>query len=680
MPLSFQNAVVYDLETLPNCFTCAVEFLNSDQKGVYEISEFRDDRVLLMQLLHWLAQFKTPMIGFNNLHFDYPILHALWKNPQMSYSQLYDKSQQIINADDSFGHQIWDGERFTPQVDLRKLQHLDNKAKMTSLKALQVNMRSESVLESSIPFGVPVRLDQMPELVTYNFHDVSETKKFAHFSMGAIEFRQKLEDQFGIDVYNWNDTKIGEQMIIYRLGEDVCYYRDDYGRKRKRQTPRHRIAFADIIFPYVRFESPEFNGVLDYLRKQVLTAEQIKDVSSAEGTEYEAISTKGVLTGLTASVGGITYYYGVGGIHGSVERKIIRSGGGYVIRDIDVASLYPSIAIVNNLAPAHLGGAFSQIYAQIPLERKKIQKEKGKKAPEANALKLAANGAYGKSNSEHSPLYDPQFTMSITVNGQLLLSMLIEQLIKIPTVQVIQANTDGITYFIHENYIENAKQVEKWWQDLTKLTLEDASYQAMFIRDVNNYIAVSKDGSVKLKGAYWTPDPINYHQSIADAQPVAWYKNFSNVVSTRAAVAHMTQGVDIETYIRFCTNPFDFMNAVKIPKTHTLLHGEIEQQKNTRFYVSTDGKPLTKRMPGTGPVGTYKKANGVSQQEYDRVMRETGGQWDERVCTKNKGKYEIRETGIIAGKKVTICNHVRDFRWDNIDYAWYVEEAKKLLI
>jgi len=662
MSFSLANAVVYDIETFPNCFTFAMEMLHSDVKGVWEISEYRDDRVALMQFFDWMGRENVPMIGFNNIHFDYPVIHLLRRNPQISYQQLYAKAMAIIESFNQFEHTIWANDRFTPQIDLRKLHHLDNKAKMTSLKALQVNMRSPSVEESAVPFGINVDPQQIFSIIGYNEHDVSETKRFAQFSMSAIQSREKLIEQFGIDVLNWNDTKIGEQIIIQRLGEDRCYTRDEFGKRQMLQTPRHRIALGEIIFPIVRFETAEFQRIHQYLQAQVLTAEQIKDLKGEDTEELDTIVTKGVFTGLTATAGGITYHYGVGGIHGSVERKQIKAGGGYLIRDIDVAALYPSIAIKNNLAPEHLGNAFVKVYAELPEERKRLQKLYGKKSPEANAMKLASNGVYGKSNSKYSPFYDPQFTMTITVNGQLLLSMLVEQLIKIPTLSVIQANTDGISYYIHEDYEPFAKEVCKWWEGVTKLTLEDADYAAMYIRDVNNYIAVGKDGAVKLKGAYWTPDPCNYHESIANAQPVSWHKNFSNVVSVRAAVAYMTQGVDIEQYIRMCTNPYDFMNAVKIQKSHKLLWAGIEQQKNCRFYVSTDGKPLIKRFaPKDKPLGAFKKAPKISDHEYNRVMAETNGAWDARVCTQNKSTYEISDTGVIAGNLVTLCNHVNDF-------------------
>jgi hypothetical protein len=37
----------------------------------------------------------------------------------------------------------------------------------------------------------------------------------------------------------------------------------------------------------------------------------------------------------------------------------------------------------------------------------------------------------------------------------------------------------------------------EWWQNKTRLRLEKAVYQRMIIRDVNNYIAIYEDGSLK---------------------------------------------------------------------------------------------------------------------------------------------------------------------------------------
>lgn len=678
MVLSLEKAEVYDIEVFPNLFTMSVEMLFSDVKMVWEISSFRDDRAYLLEHFRHLSATQTPMIGFNNVNYDYEILHFIWSNPQCSNQQIYNRSQEIIKSNGFYQKKVWASDRFAPQIDLFKIYHFDNKAKTTNLKALEINMRSDQVVESNLSFDDPVSMEDVDkEVIPYNTYDTAETKRFALHSLKAIQFRIDLIEQFGIDVLNWNDTKIGEHIIIKRLGDEVCYDRSS-GKRRTRQTVRHQIALKDIIFPYVSFTNPEFHRIHQYMNTQVLQAEEFE--GDDEGEVKYNLKTKGVFTDLTANVNGVEYSYGVGGIHGSVVSKKIFATDEYLIRDVDVTGLYPSIAIVNGLYPEHLGQRFIEVYSQIPIERKKWQQEKGKKCVEANALKLAANGAYGKSNSVFSPLYDPKFTMSITVNGQLLLSMLIERLLTVPTVSIIQANTDGVTYYIHKSQLEAAKAVEAQWQALTKLTLEDNHYSKMFIRDVNSYIAVGIDGSIKLKGAYWTPDPLNYYDSISEAQPPAWHKNLSNQVSIRAAVAHMVHGVDPALFIRMSTNPHDFVCAVKIRRSDKLVWGEKEMQRNTRFHVSKGGAPLSKFQPPKGKVGAYKKANGVDDQFYESVMRETGGQWDPRVCTKNKSKYTVEQKAIMAGYNVNICNNIADFNWSEINYDWYLQEAVKLII
>lgn len=674
--INLQNAQTFDIETFPNCFTIATVPLYGGQEEVWEISYKRDDRSQLMKRFTWLAQTKTPMIGYNNLHFDYPVIHALFHNPNMTVDEIYAKAMTIIQGNDRYGHTVWASKRFAPQIDLFKLHHLDNRAKATSLKWLQINMRSESVVDMPVEVGTQLNDEQIENyLKPYNVHDIQKTNTFAHYSMSAIEFRISLIEQFGIDVLNWNDTKIGEQTVIKRLGEELCYDKSVKPRK-TRQTPRTQISLKDIIFPYVRFEQPEFNRVLDYLKRQTLKSEDIKKF----GSDTPIIKTKGVFAGLSAHVGGIEFDFGTGGIHGSVERKRYEATDEWLIQDIDVASLYPSIAISNNLAPAHLGEAFTHVYSELPKERKRWQKEKGKKCVEANALKLAANGVYGKSNSVYSPFYDPQYTMTITINGQLLLSMLAEQLIKVPTLQLIQINTDGMTYVIHKNYVEHTKLIWKWWEDMTGLVLEDVFYKRMFIRDVNSYIAEDLDGDLKLKGAYWTPDPLDYQKSISEAQPPAWHKNLSNIVSTRAAVAAMVHNIPPEQFIRMCTNPYDFCCAVKAKGKDRLFHGNQEVQRTTRYYISNNGEELKKIAPPVKPEGQYKKANGITDAEYDRVMQESKFEWDERVCTKNKSKYETRVTNLVSGYNTSIVNDINQFDFNNINYEWYVAEANKLIV
>jgi hypothetical protein len=668
----FDQAIVYDIETLPNCWTLSAEALHGDWRSTWEISEFRDDRYQLFDWLHYLHTFQIPMIGFNNVGYDYVILHYIWTHPNCTYADIYAKNQEIFasQGDNRFGLMIWANERLAPQVDLFLVHHFNNKAKTTSLKALQINMRSRTVVDSPIVFGQPItETDRDTKLIPYNVHDVTETKQFAHYSMKALLFREGLIPQFGVDVLNYNDTKIGAKILEQRLGDHVCYDRSS-GRRVMRQTARYKIALADIIFPYIRFSNPEFQRVLAYMQSKVLTPDDLDDPDAV-------IKTKGVFSDLSAHVGGLEFHFGTGGIHGSVPPQRVVASEDWLIRDIDVTGLYPSIAIVNRLAPAHLGDVFVDEYAKLPQERALYAKGTVENA----SYKLAGNGTYGNSNNKYSPFYDPQFTMTITINGQLMLCMLAEWLLAVPTFQIIQINTDGITYRIHRDHEPQAVEIQTQWQEYTKLTLEDVSYSHMWIRDVNNYIARDTKGKLKQKGAYWHPTPgEGYAASISEASPPSWHKDLGNIVSIRAAVAAMVHGIDPETYIRLHSDPFDFMCRAKVTKADNLYLGGVEIQRTSRYYVALNGAQLTKVAPPKGPPGAFKRAPKVTEADYNKRMAETGGAWCETVCTKNKSKYDAVTTSFEAGWLVAECNDAAAFRWDNVNYAYYVAEARKLII
>jgi len=654
------NAVVYDIETFPNAFTLsACTFGNPSDMFVWEISDRRNDLPSLIQWLEYLRHYQTPMIGYNNLGFDYPVIHDAMLSPgTTTVGTLFAKSQQIINSGDRFGSQIWERDRLIPQIDLYKIHHFDNMAKKQSLKGLQFNMRSPSVEDMPVEHGTFLTSAQIDMLIAYNKHDVLETDRFAAISLTNMEFRQGLLAAKIVsgDVLNFNDTKIGERIFEDRLGAEVTHTRVN-GRREKRQTLRPFIRFADIIFPYVTFEHPEFQRIHQWMQEQVIT------------------ETKGVFPDVSATINGFTFDFGTGGIHGSVSRKVYTADEQYALIDIDVASLYPNIAIQNGLYPEHLGQRFVEVFKEIIAERKKHKKGTVENA----GWKLAANGPYGKSNDAFSTLYDPQYTMATTINGQLMLCMLAERLLKVPTLEIIQINTDGITYRIHRDYIAYAKIIEADWQKLTKLELEEARYRRMFIRDVNNYIGEYEDASKppKLKGAYVYYDT---PEQISNASPSAWYKDLSSPIIQKAAEAAMLRGISPQAFIYASHDPFEFMLRAKATTADRLLIGDRQVQKITRYYIAKQGGQLRIVRPPTGTPGAFKRKNGIPEHLFIEVSREVGSAWDARIHTGNKSVHKDRETTYHAGHVVAECNVASHFDWTNLNREWYVAEALKLII
>src|SRR5690606_17958830 len=546
----------YDIETYPNVFTFTAKTVDKSQRWRFELSDRRQDLHLLRLFLQRLADAECRMVGFKNIDFDYPVVNSIWQNHCITVDVIYNKAMSIIRAPDhaKFSHLVPEWQHVVPQIDLYKIHHFDNKARATSLKVLEFNMRLSRVEDLPFDVGINLTPEQIDVLLDYNEHDVDSTIDFYHESLGQIRFREELTAKYGTNFMNFNDTKIGKQYFIMKLEEvtpGICYTRDN-GRREPRQTTRNSINLDDVILPYVRFERPEFQRILEWFKSQVIT------------------ETKGVFTDVSCVVDGFQFDFGTGGIHGSVDSVIKVSDEDWIIEDWDVASYYPNLAIVNRFHPAHLGEQFCDIYQEMYEQRKQYKKGTAENA----MLKLALNGVYGDSNNQYSPFYDPQYTMSITVNGQLLLCMLAEQLMKLSQLEMVQINTDGLTIRYPRVHREWVHQVAAWWQALTKLELEHVEYKKMAIRDVNNYLAVTVDGKVKRKGAY--------------EYQLGWHQNHSALVVPKAAEAALLNGEDIATFITGHDDVMDFMLRTKAPRGSMMEWGGTRVPNVVRYYISTD--------------------------------------------------------------------------------------------
>lgn len=642
--------ICWDIETYYNIFsfTAYVEELN--QYFVFEISDRKNQKQELIQFLDYAIKNNYYFVGFNNINFDYEVMHLLFTNPySFNLDTITNKVKDIFSSQKSDRKfNIYYKDRYMNQIDLFKIHHFDNKARTTSLKSLQFAMRAESVEDLPFPIG-NLTDEQKDILIQYNIHDVKETYRFYLKSKHLIELRLELQNSGMIygDVLNFNDVKIGSEYLIKEIGRENCY--TSYNQPI--QTHIHSLALKDVILPNIQFHDDQFEDVKSQFEKLIW----YKD------TENEFAFER--------TIRGFTYHFGIGGIHGSVQWKKFESNEDYEIIDLDVTSLYPSIGIVNRFYPKHLGESFVDKYAGL-----KVKRLEHKKGTPLNAMfKLALNGAYGKSNDKYSPFYDPSYMLKITINGQLQLLMLAELLGSVPDLQIIQINTDGITCYVPKKNKEWFEFHQQCWQEDTGLELERAEYKKMWVRDVNNYLAVSTKGSIKSKGAYWYPETdMDYEGN--------WHKDHSAMVIQKAARLCLLEGLNPEVILRLYTDPYDFCLRYKTPNGSTAFIGDKECTKTVRYYVSTKGQSMFVRSKPTGTIGDYKRKNGLTDQEYLSVLNTIPkGQWDERIHTKNKSRYEMVERSIESGKLVKNCNNIKDFNFADIDYDYYIKEVEKLL-
>ena len=612
-----RNDWVYDLECLPNIFTCALEHLHAPFTAEFEISEWRNDSEELVAFLLYLKGDGARMFGYNNLAYDYNLIHLLLRAGKLTPQALYAKSQAMIHAQDNedrWAHQVYPSDRVVPQVDIMKAYHYEfGSVKATGLKALEFAMRSDSIEELPFPFDKPLTIEQRPALKKYNRHDVAQTKKFVLLSQDMLQFREALAAKYpNKDWLNFNDVKIGVEYFIGQLEAAgvQCYSFGPDGRE-PRQTKRPTIALKDAILPWISFEHPEFQRIVEYLRSQVVT------------------ETKGVFKDLTAVIDGLTYVFGLGGLHASVSNEVVVSDTETMILDIDVEGYYPSTMVAQRFKPAHYPDIFCDIYASLKQERKKY-----KKGTIENALyKLASNGVFGKTNDKFSVFHDPLVTMQTTLNGQLLLCKLVEQLLKIEGLRICQANTDGLSIVLPRRQESELRRIVTWWEQLTHLTMEFAEYDFMAIRDVNNYVARKVDGTVKRKGAY-------EHQR-------GFHQDSSALVVPKVAEQVLLHGAPIRETVMNWPDKWDFFQRIKVPRSGYLtteVEGQQVQVQNTsRYLVARNGVPLWKWLP---PL---------------------------------KGKTEWRKFAVESGWKVCVCNRIEDATMP-IDYEFYIQEVEKIVV
>ena len=568
---------VMDYETLSNCFIAVFEDIKSEHREIFVVHESQNDILELVQFLEGNIAREEWHVSFNGLGFDSQITEYILRNRDTVIHNtgesiakwLYGKAQDIIGRQNR-----QEFLEFSPrdlqinQVDVFKLNHWDNNAKRSSLKWIQYTMDWHNIMDMPIHHTSKITADQIPEIIRYCINDVKSTKQIMQLSKSQIELRRNLTEEYGINLFSASEPRISKELFLMFLSEQTGIKKWDL---RQMRTHRSMIKVDEIILPYIEFKTATFQNLLKKFKEVVIYPGQTKG-----GFKY-SVQYKGVKTD-----------YGLGGIHGARRSKVYKSDEDMVIMTSDVTSFYPNLAIRNKWAPAHLPqDEFCGLYEWFFEERKKIPK----KDPKNYVYKIILNSTYGLSNDENSFLYDPEFTMRITINGQLSLSMLYEMICEeIPNAIPLMQNTDGLETMIPREYVDKYMEICKRWEDMTNLQLEHDTYSKIVLGDVNNYIAVTEDGKSKCKGRFEYKD-------------LAMHKNKSFLIIPKALHAYFVDGIDPEDFMKANTDIFDYCGGVKIKGDwsfhfHKVVNGEYQDiplQHTIRYYVSNSGGKIVKK-------------------------------------------------------------------------------------
>lgn len=645
---------VYDIETLSNCYTYTGFNIDSKEIIQFVIHYSRNE---LKSLISHLKSIKGH-IGYNNLAFDAQVNEFIIKNSKnwldldqdgaFISNKIYEYSQLIIEKMNKGGWADYpEWELCKPELDLFKIWHFDNKAKMVSLKFIEYSIDLDNIEEMPIHHSTFIITNQIQEILDYNLNDVKATYEFYKITIGEtdhplykgidkVQLRKDIISEFGIKCINYNDVKIGDEInkVIYSKLSNIT-------KKElpKRGTIREKIKVSDCVNNKIEFESLE----LKHFYRE-FTSKEFNPVKLKDSKDRNKIFT---FKGLEIS-------FGFGGIHSIDKPRKIETDSEYYLTDKDCTGMYPRTIIEQKLFPKHLGENWYKgceyIYNERSYKYKPLSKTDSKSRSFSEAFKMANNGgSFGLTNQIHSWQYDPLVTFSITIYNQFALLKFAEMLL-LNNISVVSLNTDGCLSLVKYDQKDLYEKLSKEWEILSKHTLEETLYSKFIQTSVNDYIAVTTDNKIKLKGDFVSEFEI--------------HKNKSKKIVPLALQQYLINNIPIEKTIRNHTNIFDFCLGAKSIGTNRLIHlepikgTEIKLQKINRYYVSTNGWHLLKRLK---PL------------ENKKITRQL-----DIFGVENDG---TRESEIEAGWLTTIYNkHIKkDISSYNINYKYYIDCCQKII-
>lgn len=217
-------------------------------------------------------------------------------------------------------------------------------------------------------------------------------------------------------------------------------------------------------------------------------------------------------------------------------------------------------------------------------------------------LKLPLNAYTGGLRAKFNKLYDNLQGFSICTTGQLIILQLIHDLEKVPTVEMVSANTDAVMFEVDEKYKEETDKIIHDLEKLTGLEMEEDNIIRIVMANVNNYCELVQTGEndykINYKGGQFECNSINQNLRIKwDKEKEEWYTEFTDDVKSNsltiigeALLKELLLDIPVEKTIMECDDIFRFQMISHLGSTYEKCvqeseNGDIELQRNNRIYA-----------------------------------------------------------------------------------------------
>lgn len=508
--------IIYDFEVFKHNWLIC--WLDTKTKQKYKIWDSKE------KLEKFYEHYKnTIAIGYNSRNYDQYILKGILCgfNP-------YDVSKWII-VEERMGYE------FSRLFNNFRVLNYDCMVFGRSLKELEAFM-GHDIRETPIPFDIDRSLtDAEKKLVEgYCFHDVDETAEVFLETKNTFETVVGLIEEFDLPSYMISKTET--QLAAEILGAEYVRRTDEFDI----QMPdtlilgKYQWILDEHFYPWAR-----------------------------NSKNYAEIK-------LTTNVMGVSHDFGVGGLHGA--KKKYMDTGLFLMADVD--SYYPASMIMYNFLSRNVKNPSK--YRSIRDKRLEFKKEKN---PRQACYKLVLNKTFGGAKDKYNKLYDPRQANNLCIANQLFLVDLLDKLEG--HCELVQSNTDGILVKLY-NYSDEEKIIGiiHEWECRTGFTMGIDKYCKVIQRDVNNYILVKEDGSLKRKGSV--------------TKKLSRLDNDLPIVN-KAVVDYFVYGINPEETVMQATALIDFQKVTKIGGSYEYAwhNGKILNERVNRCFASLDVSDTT---------------------------------------------------------------------------------------
>jgi DNA polymerase elongation subunit (family B) len=637
---------------------------------------------------------KHLIVGFNSRGFDMLILFAALQG--FTVKALKKLTNEIIlgrpTPNGFEQRKPWDIEREWQIKIPDSLDHIDlievapGKA---SLKIYNGRMHGRRMQDLPIQPEAVLTREEKEGVYTYWQNDLAATKLLYQKLGEQIALRTALSKEYKMDLRSKSDAQVAEAVIKKQVA-------DITGTVPKKPELSSIKPFFYCAPEYIRFENPTLRQVVSNIEAWEFKLDkrtgkvQMPDFLSSADITFEAIGER--LGNLTEeedeegdgklTVGQTVYRMGIGGLHSTEKRAVHVADEENDYIDADVASYYPRIILNLGLYPESMGKVFLKVYRGIVDRRLVAKAKQGEIGAEIAALKaqiaqanrpselmaerlvelerdfhremvaneggkIMINGSFGKLGSRWSALFSPNLLITVTLTGQLSLLMLIEWLEK-AGISVVSGNTDGILIKCPKIKRDRMKEIIDRWQEETGFVMETGEYDAVYMRDVNSYIALKKGKKPKRKGAY-------------AKSGLEEKKNPNMDICAEAVVEMLDKGTPVSQTIRACRDITKFVTVrmVKGGAIYGVTEVEFERKSDKTGKVLKPGV----RFDDTDASYLGKAVRFYKSTESDGALHYKGSL--NRV-PKSDGCKPLMD--------------LPDSFPDDVDFASYIKDARQMLI